>query len=69
MYVSTRRQEDPRMVANLKLYPLRQTPYAVNVTNFQLHALTSFGSTGVRSWGFPIDFPNDSYNDQVVIMK
>ena len=62
VYISPHRPDDPRRGANLKLCPLRQTPEIINHSNFQLDPPTSFGSTGGRSWGSPIVFPNDSYN-------
>ena len=49
-------------VANLKLYPLRQTRVVIRATNFQLDPPNGVGSMGGRSWGSPVDFPNDSYN-------
>ena len=60
LYFTPNRPDNPRRVANFKFCPLRQTSEVVNPTNFQLDPLTSFGSTGGRSWGSPINFPNDS---------
>ena len=56
MYISPYRPDDPRMVANFKLCPLRQTLEVINPTDFQLDLPTSFGSTGVEIGGLPLTF-------------
>ena len=51
LYISHQRRNDPRSGSNVKLYPLRYTPGAVNAANFQLDPHNSVGSTEVRVWG------------------
>ena len=41
--------DDPQRVANVKLYPLRQTPKIINLTSFQVDHPNSVGYTGVKA--------------------
>ena len=48
MYISPRRPDDARRVANVKLYPLRRTPTLVNPVNFRVDPANIVGFTGVK---------------------
>ena len=58
MYISPHRPDDPRIVANLKLCPLGQTPELINHTNFQLDPPLVLAPRGLKL-GSPVDFPNE----------
>ena len=56
MYISPHRPDALRRAANLKLYPLRQTPDVSNLTNFQLDPPLVLAPRGVEVGGFPLTF-------------
>ena len=57
MFISPHRPDDPRMVANLKLYTLFQTPEVLSPTNLQLDPPpNNVGSTGIKVESLQLTF-------------
>ena len=56
VYVSSHRPDDPRRVANLKRYSIRQTPEVINPTNFQPDPPLVLAPRGVEFGAHPVTF-------------
>ena len=72
MYISPHRPDDPRRVANLKLYPLRQTPYVVNPANFLVDPPLVLAHRGVDAGGLPLTFrttPTTSSSNVLLVIS